>query len=146
MGKHDIDLMAHLMRRAGFGATQAEIEACVESGYEATVEQLLDPGDAQWLGDFMVRRFDFEASGMINYPGSARNWLYRVVTSEAPLQEKMTLFWHGIFATGMPKVINGRVLSDQVNTVQALRDGQVRQAAAGACKEPCDDSLVGQPG
>ncbi|MCY4577500.1 MAG: DUF1800 family protein, partial [Chloroflexi bacterium] len=113
--KQDIELMAHLMRRAGFGATQAEIEERVESGYETTVDELLDPGNAQWLGDFVVRRFDHEASGMINYPGSARRWLYRMVTSTAPLQEKVTLFWHGIFATGFPKVINGRVLSDQVD-------------------------------
>ena len=53
--RQDIELMAHLMRRAGFGATQAELEARVESGYESTVERLLDTGDAQWLGDFMVR-------------------------------------------------------------------------------------------
>ena len=51
---------------------------------------------------------------MINAPGSARNWVYRMITTSAPLQEKMTLFWHGIFATGVPKVINGRVLSDQI--------------------------------
>ena len=49
-GRQDIELMAHLMRRAGFGATQAEIEERIEKGYEATVEDLLDPGDAQWLG------------------------------------------------------------------------------------------------
>ncbi len=116
MGKQDdMELMAHLMRRAGFGATRDEIEACAADGYEGTVERLLDPGDADWVGDFMVRRFDHEASGMINHPGSARNWIYRMVTSTAPLQEKMTLFWHGIFATGMPKVINGRALSDQVS-------------------------------
>ena len=52
MGRQDIELMAHLMRRAGFGVTQNEIEACVQRGYEATVERLLNPGDAQWVGDF----------------------------------------------------------------------------------------------
>ena len=30
--------------------------------------------------------------------------------------DKMALFWHGIFATGVPKVINGWVLYDQINT------------------------------
>ncbi len=135
-GRQDIELMAHLMRRAGFGATQAEIEERVEKGYEATVEALLDPGDAQWLGEFVVRRFDLEASGMINYPGSARRWLYRMVTSDAPLQEKMTLFWHGIFATGMPKVINGRVLSDQVDMFRRYGLGKFDRLLLELAKNP----------
>ena len=39
----DIALMAHLMRRAGFGATRDELEARVAKGYDATVEELLHP-------------------------------------------------------------------------------------------------------
>lgn len=114
MSKRDIELMAHLMRRAGFGATRDEIDTYVENGYEKTVEDLLNPSDTSWIGDFMVRRFDNEASGMINHRGASRSWLYRMITTKAPLEEKMTLFWHGIFATGVPKVINGRVLADQI--------------------------------
>ncbi len=116
MSQSDIKLIAHLMRRAGFGATREELDAYAASGYEATVESLLDPPDTEWLGDDMVRRFDLEASGMINAPGSSRNWVYRMITTNAPLLDKMALFWHGMFATGVPKVINGRVLYDQINT------------------------------
>ncbi len=115
MAQSDIRLIAHLMRRAGFGSTREELDANAAKGYEATVEDLLNPRDIEWLGDDMVRRFDLEASGMINAPGSARNWVYRMITTNAPLLEKMALFWHGIFATGVPKVINGRVLYDQIN-------------------------------
>ena len=39
----NLELMAHLMRRAGFGATREELEERVQVGYEATVEELLDP-------------------------------------------------------------------------------------------------------
>ena len=39
----DIALMAHLMRRAGFGATREELEARAERGYDATVAELLAP-------------------------------------------------------------------------------------------------------
>ena len=116
MSQTDIKLIAHLMRRAGFGATREELDKYAANGYEATVESLLDPPDTEWLGDDMVRRFDLEASGMINAPGSSRNWVYRMITTNAPLLDKMALFWHGIFATGVPKVINGRVLYDQINT------------------------------
>ena len=115
MARSDIRLTAHLMRRAGFGATREELDAYAAKGYEATVDELINPTDTEWLGDDMVRRFDLEASGMINAPGSARNWVYRMITTNAPLVEKMALFWHGIFATGVPKVINGRVLYDQID-------------------------------
>jgi hypothetical protein len=41
--QEDIALMAHLMRRAGFGAGRDELGARVAKGYEATVEELLHP-------------------------------------------------------------------------------------------------------
>ena len=43
MAQHDIALMAHLLRRAGFGATREELERYVAKGYEATVEELYIP-------------------------------------------------------------------------------------------------------
>ena len=41
--REDVALMFHLMRRAGFGATYDEVEQLAVQGYEATVEQLLNP-------------------------------------------------------------------------------------------------------
>ena len=43
MADHDIALMAHLMRRAGFGASREELETRAAKGYEATVEELVSP-------------------------------------------------------------------------------------------------------
>ena len=43
MADNNIALMAHLMRRAGFGAPYEELEERVAKGYEATVEELLHP-------------------------------------------------------------------------------------------------------
>ena len=43
MASEDIALMAHLMRRAGFGASREELEARAARGYEATVEELVNP-------------------------------------------------------------------------------------------------------
>src|ERR1043166_2748533 len=40
---HDIGLIAHLMRRAGFGASREELEMRAAKGYNATVEELLNP-------------------------------------------------------------------------------------------------------
>ena len=136
MSQSDIKLIAHLMRRAGFGATRVELDAYAANGYEATVESLLDPPDTDWLGDDMVRRFDLEASGMINAPGSSRNWVYRMITTNAPLLDKMALFWHGMFATGVPKVINGRVLYDQINTFRRHGMGSFDSILVRLAKDP----------
>ena len=107
-------LVAHLMRRAGFGATSAELDHLVEVDYDDLVDSLIDPPDTSWIGEHLVRRFHHEQSGMMSAYGPGEYWLYRMVTTKAPLIEKMTLFWHAIFATGYPKVIHGKVLSNQI--------------------------------
>ncbi len=107
-------LVAHLMRRAGFGATSAELDELCNLDYDALVDSLIDPKDTSWMGEHMVRRFHHEQSGMMSAYGPGEYWLYRMVTTKAPLIEKMTLFWHAIFATGYPKVIHGKVLSNQI--------------------------------
>ncbi len=47
----ELELMAHLLRRAGFGATRAELEQYVAKRYEATVDNLLPPDRAAPLED-----------------------------------------------------------------------------------------------
>ena len=41
--KQDLALMAHLLRRAGFGATPAELDRAMNLGYDAMVDELLNP-------------------------------------------------------------------------------------------------------
>ncbi|GIT02243.1 MAG: hypothetical protein CM1200mP27_08680 [Chloroflexota bacterium] len=57
MSDQDIALMAHLMRRAGFGATRDELEARVANGYEATVEELLNTEEQEELDRNEMMRF-----------------------------------------------------------------------------------------
>ena len=51
MSKQELELMAHLMRRAGFGATRDELEEYVAKGYDTVVEELLHPADPQHMPD-----------------------------------------------------------------------------------------------
>ncbi len=53
----DLELMAHLYRRAGFGATRDEIEASLAKGYEATVEELLHPETQPDLQEDLINRY-----------------------------------------------------------------------------------------
>lgn len=115
MSDKDIALMAHLMRRAGFGATRDELEAKVDQGYEAVVEELLNPQNPNNLPDDIIRRYHVEQSELRQLDGAAAYWMYRMITTECQLEEKLALFWHGLFATGYSKLNQARVLLNQVD-------------------------------
>ncbi len=71
----DLALMAHLMRRAGFGARRDELEEYAAKGYEATVEELLHPASPGNMPDDVIRRFHVAADEGPN--GAANKWMYR---------------------------------------------------------------------
>ena len=132
----DIDLIAHLLRRAAFGGTREEIDAYADIGYEAVVDALIDPDDTGWAGAYLARRFHHEQSGMLTPQGGPAHWLYRMITTKAPLQEKVALFWHSIFATGYPKVIHGKALSDQIRMFRHYGMGRFDTLLLELAKDP----------
>lgn len=104
MADHDLALLAHLLRRAGFGATPEELDTYAAQGYAATVEALLHPEQAPDLDDDVVCRYYSLGTLMEDSPTVWQGrWLYRMINTPRPLQEKMALFWHGVFATGWHK-------------------------------------------
>ena len=92
-------LMAHLLRRAGFGATHDELHAALAKGYEAVVDEILHPEAQPDLDEHLMFRYypDFRESRQIFSAQSY--WVYRMINTKKPFEEKMTLFWHGLFAT-----------------------------------------------
>ena len=133
---NDIGLIAHLMRRAGFGANREQIGVHADGGYRDTVEALLSPGEEDRMGDHLIRRFHPELSGMMGPNAPGQNWLYRMATTSAPLREKMALFWHGIFATGYAKVIHGKALSDQTRMLRTFGMGSFKDLLIQLSKDP----------
>ena len=102
MGDKDIALMAHLMRRAGFGAQYDELEARAEKGYEATVEELLHPDDHSHGMDLdLGERYFIEWNHFIRCV--PEYIAFRMINSKSQLEEKMILFWHGILCTADSK-------------------------------------------
>jgi len=114
MSNQDIALTAHLLRRAGFGATRDELEAYQEKGYEATVEELLNPGDPGNLPDDLIARYHVDQSELRLPDSAAAYWMYRMITTHNPLEEKIVLFWHGLFATGYAKLNQARSHLNQI--------------------------------
>ena len=107
MAENDIALMAHLMRRAGFGASYEELEERAARGYEATVEELLHPENRpDGLEMDILERYFVEWQEML--AGGPSYWAWRMLNSRRPLEEKITLFWHGILCTGSSKIQHAR--------------------------------------
>ena len=103
MSDNDLALLAHLLRRAGFGATRDELEEYATKDYAAVVEDLLHPERfPRWKRTWSAATTPWAPSG--NSPAVWQGrWIYRMINTRRPLQEKMALFWHGVFATGWHK-------------------------------------------
>ena len=112
--RDDLALMAHLMRRAGFGSPRKELEARVAKGYEATVEELLHPEDDTGVDEEVLFRYFPNLEGPLAPVQAQTNWAYRMINTGCPLQEKMNLFWHQLFATGNSKVDNPPEILEQI--------------------------------
>jgi len=121
---------AHLLNRAGFGGTPVEIERTWQKGLTPAARELVDvKGDAAnvpppaWAHPRNIRdqRMEIKAAKDRgeNFQEKVRQirmmegdeivdlrrwWLDRMLNGPAPLLEKMTLFWHGHFATSIQKV------------------------------------------
>jgi uncharacterized protein (DUF1800 family) len=119
MAEKDIALMAHLMRRAGFGASYEELERRVAKGYEATVEELLHPEKQPDVPMDLLQRHFIDWKPINGLETNQTYWTYRMVNSPRQLEEKMCLFWHGIFCVGNSKCNHGRQILLQLNKFRA---------------------------
>ncbi|MBX3401467.1 MAG: DUF1800 domain-containing protein [Gemmataceae bacterium] len=115
----DARKVGHLHRRAGFGASAADLARGLADGPDKTLDRVLAGGPAD---------ADFEASS--EFMASERSlpagappaqlaawWLYRMLRTPHPLHEKLCLFWHNHFATSVVKVRNARFMLGQYRTI-----------------------------
>jgi uncharacterized protein (DUF1800 family) len=137
--------IALLYRRAGFGAGPDEVAAGVARGYAATVDALVAglsapdvTGDAVPPPTFAPRNPDAGPSDRAaataqravyrqETPAAQDCWMDRMIVTDTPLREKMTLLWSGHFATGISKVADPQLMWNQN---QLLRDAGAGPFAA----------------
>ena len=134
--KDQIALLGHLMRRAGFGAPYAELEARAARGYEATVEELLHPERQEAVDIELLYRFIPGYEGALGPPLNQAEWVYRMINTQRPLEEKMALFWHQLFATGNSKVDNPPELTQQIAMFRECGMGRFRDLLVELARNP----------
>lgn len=120
----------HLLQRAAFGGTPAEVDSLTQLGLDRAVDSWFQPGPGPdplpppgWTRIDAEARTEFFKKAKEATPTERQElqnewqrehrrqivelqgwWLRRMATAPNPFQEKLTLFWHGHFATGIEKV------------------------------------------
>jgi uncharacterized protein (DUF1800 family) len=152
---------AHLLNRAGFGGTPAEITRLEAMGLERAVSCLVDyeqapagGADPVWAKPDPEREQRLRAIRLAT-PEERRKlqqeeqkaqrerlielrawWLQRMASGVRPLQEKMTLFWHGHFATSIEKVRDPYLMWRQNALFRRLALGDWRQLLLETSQDP----------
>jgi uncharacterized protein (DUF1800 family) len=132
----DLRKAGHLHRRAGFGASWPELERTLADGPERAVAGLLAGGPG-------LEAFDRQLGEMARSVVAAGNeaqmrawWLFRMLHSPHPLQEKLTLFWHNHFATSNAKVNNVGFMMGQNALLRRHALGNFRDLLQEMSKDP----------
>lgn len=132
--KSDSFWIRHLLRRAGFSASPEELAHYQKLGYEDTLEELLHPervDDSELEKKLKLQAIDYTSTEDLQ-----RWWLYRMTFSKRPLAEKMTLFWHGHFATSDRKVKNPYAMYVQNVLFRKLALGNFHELLYAISKDP----------
>jgi uncharacterized protein (DUF1800 family) len=127
---------AHLMRRAGFGASAADIARLAGQGVDGAVNALLHPVTPDLAFEdypapdvlYADRRYQARI-------GTEAWWLDRMLRTQHPLVEKMTLFWHGHFATSIVKV-PAPLMARQIDLLRSRGLGNFRTLLASVSVDP----------
>jgi uncharacterized protein (DUF1800 family) len=130
--------IAHLLRRAGFGGTGAEIDEYLALGFAGAVERLLHPEQ------IAQPELDARLTGLVldpatnpgPFPQLQIEWFNRMIATKRPLQEKMALFWHGHFATANSKVNSPFLMRQQYQLFLSQGLGNFRDLVVGVSKDP----------
>ena len=125
--QEEIALMAHLLRRAGFGASRADIEAKAAQGYNTVVEELLHPDAQPALDEDFMLRYQPAYYHNGNIQTNVQEWIYRMINTRRQLQEKMALFWHMIFCAGHSKIDSGEEMSRMIGMFREHGMGNFRE-------------------
>lgn len=141
---------AHLLRRAGFGGTAQQIDTLHSYGRTAAVEYLIG-GTVPTGKQPVFAKVELPAFKMAELPKDPKEriresrmeiarmrnwWLDRMVRTDRPLDEKMVLFWHGLFCSGVREVRQGEFMVTQNELFHTHAMGNYKKLTAQVIRDP----------
>jgi uncharacterized protein (DUF1800 family) len=141
------ELVAHLYRRAGFGATPAEIEKLSQLSWADLVDGLLAGLSGPDRADSTVTLPHLTSMPQANVPGYHYNdwqeytelvnwWLGRMAVTSTPLREKLTWLLHCQFPTSYAKVGWAYMMYVQNQLFRTLGPGNFETLVQAVAKDP----------
>lgn len=124
---------SHLLRRVGFGASRETVAAAVEAGFEATLEEVESrrSHDRALTGPAVEKMLSVGAITSLQ-----ARWMALILEDGAPLLERVTLMWHGHFATSNAKVGDVRLMHRQNELLRRKGLGDFRELLHAVAKDP----------
>lgn len=128
-----------LFRRGGFGATDQQLRDAVKREPQDVVAELVSRGRNVETNS----NFEKESASLVSSIRASGDmtklaswWLHRMLNSPTPIVEKMTLFWHGHFATGAEKVLDLDLMYEQNQLLRRHCLGDFRKMVHEISKDP----------
>ena len=119
-----------------FPPSRAEAVRIARSDGQALGEEVLPPGSSRRLQPVVDKFFYGLRANALETRRVALWWADRMVATPRPLEEKMTLFWHGHFATSETKVRDYRKLLLQNQTLRDHATGNFRDLLLAVMRDP----------
>ena len=108
-------LIAHLLRRAGFGCTYDQIEKLSLMEYDDVVDLLINPEYGPPEDQDLLDRYFIASVEARTARHADPQWTWRLAKSEKQLEEKIALFWHGLLAVGGIKLDHGLAMLEEID-------------------------------
>ena len=136
MTETDRALKAHLLRRAGFGSSTNDLEELCQKNYEDIVEELLHPERFDEIDEDFIERYNPELSYHDAIGLHGGKWIWKMINTLRPLEEKVTLFWHHVFATAYYKSEHTPTLITQIETFRKNGLTNIKRILLDLAKDP----------
>jgi len=128
------DVAALLLRRAGLPGPPEEVDALLSRGLEGAVDFLLDFDSVD--NSPMEARLEQLELDLDSRQGILEDWIVRFVHTARPFEERMALFWHMHFATGLGKVKAPILMHRQIQTFRSHGRGRLDDLLLAVSRDP----------
>ncbi|HKE87058.1 MAG TPA: DUF1800 domain-containing protein [Vicinamibacterales bacterium] len=119
-----------------FPPSRAEAVRLARERGEGLGEKVLPAGTQRRLQPVVDKFFYSLTANQIETQRLGLWWANRMLASPRPLEEKLTLFWHGHFATGENKVRDYRMMLRQNLMFRANASGRLQDLLIAILKDP----------